>query len=663
MSLFSRFAIIISACVGGLIVLFFVGQQSLSGVAKASNELVQEDLVPIIEKDFPAMGLVQEAMSLLLNADRDAYQAYLALVEANDAKTRAALDASANDALDNVGQVLDRVRQGVEVGQIDSASMAAFTANFNKWKADVESALALSSSIFDKNQERLGLIRALGEDFPAVREIINQMQERVEAGSADMAVLNELLSADRDFYQAYIAEMKLVDATDAVEMSRIEADYRENIGQVKDRMASAATLAAGDLDELLKAFYEKFDTWSSGSDRVVGLTNEMSAQLQAYAKTGQALQELFASTRGSIDALVTILEARIPEMQKDMEAKVTDAEQKNVATQQSMRSSTMLFLILSILVAVMVVVPVVVTARKILRVMTTAINDLASASEQVNAASNELANASTHLAQGASEQAASMEETMSSLDELSSITKQNSDSANQASSGVRSSIDASDRGRQSMHKMLDTMNRIKESSEQTAQIVKSIDDIAFQTNILALNAAVEAARAGDAGRGFAVVAEEVRMLAHRSAEAAKASTVKVQDARQRTEEGVRVTQELNEILDMVNENVSGVSTMVQQVAMSSQEQTIGIDRIAGAARQVETLGQSTAANAEETASASEELASQSEVLGGIVRELNVFIHGKAESGEPSRSRVHASAPHTAHMRPTASDKRMLSLHR
>jgi methyl-accepting chemotaxis protein len=250
----------------------------------------------------------------------------------------------------------------------------------------------------------------------------------------------------------------------------------------------------------------------------------------------------------------------------------------------------------------------------------------------VSSASGQVARSSQQMAEGASEQASSLEETSSSLEEMASMTRQNAENATQVSSMADDAQSAVRKGRDSMARMSKAIAEIKASSDETAKIIKTIDEIAFQTNLLALNAAVEAARAGDAGKGFAVVAEEVRNLAQRSAEAAKHTAVLIEESQQNAENGVAVCEEVGGILNKITWDVEKVTQLIGEVSVASNEQAQGIEQVNSAVAQMDGVTQSNAANAEESASASEELSAQAKDLNDMVDALVLLVDGSNGRG-------------------------------
>jgi methyl-accepting chemotaxis protein len=170
-----------------------------------------------------------------------------------------------------------------------------------------------------------------------------------------------------------------------------------------------------------------------------------------------------------------------------------------------------------------------------------------------------------------------------------------------------------------MQRLSQAMHAIKSASDETAKIVKTIDDIAFQTNLLALNAAVEAARAGDAGKGFAVVAEEVRNLAMRSAEAAKSTAQLIDTAVQKATDGVTLNQESLANLAEIVSQIHKVSEVMHEIAESSVQQQQGVQHINGAVEQLNQVTQKTAATAEEATATAEELSSQAAKMQSMVQ--------------------------------------------
>lgn len=262
-----------------------------------------------------------------------------------------------------------------------------------------------------------------------------------------------------------------------------------------------------------------------------------------------------------------------------------------------------------------------------------AIRSVLAAAEELTSASQQVAVASQSLAEGASQQAASLEETSSSLEEMSSMSKRNSENTTKTNELASQARQAADEAVTDMNDMNRAMDVIKNSSTDIAKIVKTIDEIAFQTNILALNAAVEAARAGESGLGFAVVADEVRNLAQRSAQAARETAEKIEGAITRTEQGVRLSAKVATCLERIVAKVREVDTLFAESAGAAQEQSQGIDQINSAVMQMDKVTQSTAANAEESASAAEELNSQMKTLRQSMADLSALLIGNYSKTE------------------------------
>ncbi|HLP02588.1 MAG TPA: methyl-accepting chemotaxis protein [Opitutaceae bacterium] len=238
---------------------------------------------------------------------------------------------------------------------------------------------------------------------------------------------------------------------------------------------------------------------------------------------------------------------------------------------------------------------------------------------------------SATVAEGSSSQAASLEETSATLEEIAGMTRDNAENAARAQQSALATRDAAERGAEQMRRLDEAMTALQASGQDVTRIIKTIDEIAFQTNILALNAAVEAARAGEAGAGFAIVAEEVRNLAQRSATAARETAEKITQAGERTTAGAALGVEVGETLSGILTKARELQTVVDAIAVSSREQSTGIAQITTAVHQIDKVTQRNAAAAEETAAAAQELerragafkhatlALQETVLGGRAR--------------------------------------------
>ncbi len=258
---------------------------------------------------------------------------------------------------------------------------------------------------------------------------------------------------------------------------------------------------------------------------------------------------------------------------------------------------------------------------------------LTQGADAVTNASGQVNSASQLLAEGSNQQASSLEETSASLQQMASMTRQNSDTAHHANTAAKEAHEQAERGVQAMGQMSAAIERIKKSSDETAKIIKTIDEIAFQTNLLALNAAVEAARAGEAGKGFAVVAEEVRNLARRSAEAARNTAELIDGSQKNADAGVQVAKNVASNLAAIQESAGKAATLIGEITAASKEQAQGIEQINTAVSEMDKVVQQNAATAEESAGAVSELSSQSEDLNRMVGQLMKIVGGKVASVE------------------------------
>jgi methyl-accepting chemotaxis protein/methyl-accepting chemotaxis protein-1 (serine sensor receptor) len=263
--------------------------------------------------------------------------------------------------------------------------------------------------------------------------------------------------------------------------------------------------------------------------------------------------------------------------------------------------------------------------RSINRTLKKSVNDLSSASRQVAAVTGQLSQASSRLAHSTSMQAAALEETSASGEELSVTTKQNAENSAGATEQIRTVearvADANVR----LGQLVQSMTAIGASGEKISDIIRVINEIAFQTNMLALNAAVEAARAGQAGMGFAVVAEEVRNLAQRCSEAARNTSSLIEESVTASRTGQKNLTGVVEVIDSITKGTSLCKTLLEDVMAASHEQNRGIEQISTAVTQIERVTVDSTATAEETAAAAQELTTQVDAMNGTVGNLSRLL--------------------------------------
>jgi methyl-accepting chemotaxis protein len=266
-------------------------------------------------------------------------------------------------------------------------------------------------------------------------------------------------------------------------------------------------------------------------------------------------------------------------------------------------------------------------SKRIVRILRDIAGRVEGAAARYLEVATQMSSASGDLAQGASNQAAALEETAGSLEEMTSMTKQNAANTAEADKLASETRDIATAARDSMERLGSGMKDISEASEETARIIKTIDEIAFQTNLLALNAAVEAARAGEAGSGFAVVAGEVRGLAQRAAEAARETTELLKNTSEKVKQGENLTLHTNEAFEKAEAGIRKISELIGEISNASSEQAHGIRQVSRSMHEIDGITQQNSAGSEELASAAEHLSVHVQDMEHLAGELMEMVEG------------------------------------
>ena len=394
--------------------------------------------------------------------------------------------------------------------------------------------------------------------------------------------------------------------------------------ELAERYVNALTkmVVSEDDREIARTLTTNLGKWKTLHAEVIALSDA--------ARFGDAQQAINTKTMPLMQAAEAAASAMVRTHQQAM-ADAGDASATSYWVSQLLIGVVIAFAITFCIIGVLIV-------RRINANLLAVSEELREGAQLVVDASSQMSVSAQSLSQGAAQQAASLEETSASMEEMLGMTRRNADSSQQAATVMGEATTVVKNANAALTDMVASMNSIKDSSNRVSKIIKTIDEIAFQTNILALNAAVEAARAGEAGMGFAVVADEVRNLAQRSAQAAKDTAVLIEEAIASTDAGNTKVLQVSEAFNALTANVGSIKNLVDDVNAASKHQSNGIGQVTQAIVQMERVTQTSAATAEESAAACQQLNAQADITMGLVRQLEVLVSRQAAQGNQNRTK-------------------------
>ena len=562
------------------------------------------------------------------------------------------LETNAASSLENSMMALKiQVNEFLATGSRDSI------AGYDKAKADLDQDLATAQSVISDSGRSAEIAKAralLGQYDTGFRRLVADDAQLTALEHDKLApcaerltsTLQKILTAARDAGDINSA-FKISNSLKA--FYECASDVNSFLLSSKVAQVDAARVALASVGDQVRQIandqleLEKMDA-SLKDDAKTQALAAIRADLDAYAADLEGVAALKADT-GTVAAtqinaiapqftasLATVRES-VRSFQVDLESRTRSQQHRN---ELLVVGGTLLGFLIGAVASVFV-------TRGITRPLSRVAERLSSESSLSTRASLQVAKASQEIANGASSQAAALEESSSALHEMSSMTVRNSESAQTAKRLASEARQTADSGASEMDEMKAAMSAIRTSSHEISKIIKTIDEIAFQTNILALNAAVEAARAGDAGMGFGVVADEVRSLAQRCAQAARDTAEKISDSTTKSEQGVSISGRMADHLTAIVTRIRQLDEMIGGIATASHEQSDGINQLNQTVAGMDRITQANAALAEETAASSEELRSQATQVQHAVGEILAML-GDAHGADDGGSIIPAEAP-------------------
>ena len=651
------FAMIILSLIIGIlaIVAFRTTNDNVDSTNDQINEMVRQHIPASTQLNYLSSGMIEAGSSYyaytLSNMDRDYHTGDQALE-----RTRGAIR--------EIQGILTRASTGsMPTTRKNIGLIVEQTARLDEITAKMR------GEVLERDKTRTDMNAAAQHATDAVTEAFDEVRERLQTAIDSDATEENEDDIDRDMTRRTHRMYLLMDVLDTLAESRVAfwqaqtmhgeqaiASYDKAIGHLKeclDKIAKYNTPENIQDEKSIVTFngiHSDISAYLAGVERIRYLSIDIDRLAEESLDVYHGAYELINQTSQATDRAMNSIAESVRTGMDNVDKTVAEYSYAVVV-------AVIIAFIVGLLFAALLV-------RSITNPINRIISVLNIGSEQINAAAFQIASASKTLAEGSTSQAASLEETSSALEQMASMTRQNADNARRTNETMSDNNRLVAEGSTAMASMSEAMADISDKSEKVGRIVKTIEDIAFQTNLLALNAAVEAARAGEAGKGFAVVADEVRNLSQRSAQAAKDTTELITGTVESVEHGGIIAVRLTESFNRIEEGSGQVAKLIGEITSATDEQAQGVDQVNTAVAQMDKVTQQNAASSEETASSSEELSLQAGKLIEAIGELGVLIYGRKATPATTASvsgprREPARAPASRPRRPVAPARRIV----